>query len=298
MANNPPLTFKDRSFTPEEICLIQEVAGSCRGLSHQELANTICELLDWHRPNGGLKTWESRDLLRALEGAGLVRLPPRRPCGRPRGSRTSIPSTGLAEPQAKITGSVHDIAPIGLNLVQGPADRQLWRELVERYHPHGHRVPFGAHLRYLITLSKPPDAIAGAVQLSSPAWRLAPRDHWIGWTDLTRHQNLQRIVMNSRFLILPWVNVKNLASAVLAKLAREAPAAWKRAYGIEPVLLETLVEPDHPGTCYRAANWIALGETTGRGRQDRFHRREGLVPKGIFVYPLVRNARALLRGEG
>lgn len=93
-----------------------------------------------------------------------------------------------------------------------------------------------------------------------------------------------------------WVEVKNLASMVLGKVAREVPAHWKRAYGVEPCLFETFVEPGHAGTCYRAANWIALGNTTGRGRQDRTHRREGLVPKQVFVYPLVRNARETLRG--
>ncbi len=296
MAKTPPLTFKDRSFTPEEISVIQEVVGSCSGLSHQELANTICELLDWHRPNGGLKTWESRDLLCSLEQAGLVRLPPRRPCGRPRGSRTSIPTTGRADPQPKIVGTVRDIAPIGLRRVEDAEDRGLWRELIDRYHPQGHRVPFGAHLRYLITIANPQETTVGALQLSSPAWRLALRDQWIGWTDSQRQRNLQRIVNHSRFLLVPWVQIKNLASCVLGKVAREVPEVWKRAYGIEPVLFETFVDPSHAGSCYRAANWIALGKTAGRGRQDRHHRREGLSPKQVFVYPLVRNARAALRG--
>lgn len=296
MAQSPPLSFKDRSFTPAEISVIEEVVGSCPGLSHQELANTVCELLDWRRPNGGLKTWEARDLLEALERAGSLRLPPARPCGRPRGSRTSIPSTGLAQAQPRIVGTVGEVVPIDLRLVQSPGDRQLWRELVERYHPQGHRVPFGAHLRYLITIAKPPATVVGALQLSSPAWRLAPRDRWVGWTDKERRQHLQRIVNHSRFLILPWVEVKNLASTVLAKVAREAPIAWRHAYNVEPVLFETFVEPTHAGTCYRAANWIALGQTTGRGRQDRYHRRKGLAPKQVFVYPLVRDARAVLRG--
>lgn len=297
MAQSRPLTFKNRSFTPAEICLIEEVVGLCPGLSHQELANTICELLGWHRPNGGLKTWEARDLLRALERTDCLRLPPPRP-GRPRGSRTSVPTTGLAEPQPRITGTVRDVAPIRLRLVDSPTDRKLWRELIERYHPQGHRVPFGAHLRYLIEVAEPPGAIVGALQLSSPAWRLAPRDRWIGWSDPQRRRNLQRIVNHSRFLLLPWVEVRNLGSTVLAKVAREAPITWKRTYGIEPVLFETFVEPTHAGTCYRAANWIALGETTGRGRQDRYHRRENLAPKQVFVYPLVRNARTALRGLG
>lgn len=296
MAIDPALTFKDRRFTASELQLIQEIVATCTGLSRQELANTVCELLDWRRPNHGLKTWEARDLLAALDAAGHPRLPPPRPAGRPRGSRTGVPRTGQADPQPTLTGTARDVAPVTLRRVRRPEDRRLWRELVDRYHPQGHRVPFGAHLRYLIAIARPP-AVIGCLQLSSPAWTMAPRDRWIGWTDPARRRHLQRIVNQSRFLLVPWVEVNNLASAVLAQMARAFPADWQRAYGVQPVLLETLVEAGRPGTCYRAANWIALGQTTGRGRQDRHHRREGLAPKQVFVYPLVPGAREILRGE-
>lgn len=291
-----PITFKGRSFEPGEIELVREVVATCGGLSRQELANTLCELVDWRRPNLGLKTWEAEDFLERLEELGLVRLPALRRT-KPRGTPTRVPRTARGEPGTPIHASLRDLQPITLRLVAASDHRRLWRELVARYHPQGHRVPFGAHLRYLVEIARPTPTVVGCIQLSSPAWTMASRDRWIGWNDEQRRLNLQRIVNQSRFLILPWVEVRNLASAVLALMARTFLTDWQRAYAVEPVLLETLVDRDRLGTCYRAANWIALGETTGRGRQDRHHRREGLAPKQVFVFPLRPRAREILRGE-
>lgn len=288
--------FKDRAFSVAELRLIQEIVADHSGLSRQRLANTVCERLDWRRPHGGLKTWEAKELLALLEARGLLRLPPLRST-KPRGAHTSIPHTGLAEPGEPLVASLDELRPLTFRGVRSAEERRLWRELVARYHPRGHRVPFGAHLRWLVEVARPGARVVACVQLSSPAWRLAARDRWIGWDDRTRRQRLQRIVNHSRFLVLPWVAVPHLASHLLGQLARLAPEAWQEAYGVRPVLLETLVEVGRPGTCYRAANWLALGPTAGRGRMDRHHEREGLVPKQIFVYPLVAHARAILRGE-
>lgn len=296
MAEAEGIVFKARALAGEELGLIKDVVESCSGLSRQELANTVCELLDWRRPNGGLKTWECKDLLVELQDAGLLQLPPLRG-GRPRGSRTKVVRTGRGEPQEPLAGTVRDAAPLSLRQVADAPARQLWRELVERYHYLGHRVPFGAHLRYLVEAARPQPQVVGCLQLSSPAWRMAARDRWIGWSDEVRAQRLQRVVNNSRFLVLPWVKVNNLASAVLALMARQLPSEWQRAYGVRPLLIETLVDPDRfEGTCYRAANWIELGTTSGRGRDDRKHARRGHSPKRLFVYPLARNARQRLRG--
>ena len=150
-----------------------------------------------------------------------------------------------------------------------PAERLLFRELVGRYHYLGHTVPFGAHLRYLVFASRPRRAVVGCLQFSSPAWRMAARDGWVGWDDATRARNLQHVVNNSRFLLLPWVGVRNLASAVLSRGLGHLMVDWPRRYGLEPWLVETLVDPSrHHGGSYRAANWVALGATTGRGRMD------------------------------
>jgi len=291
------IQFKGREFSSSELKLIQEVVVSCVGLSRQELANTTCELLDWHRPNGGLKTWECKELLAQLESAGVVELPALR-AGRPRGSRTAVPRTRRGAIQQRIRVPLREVGAIELKQVTTDGERRLWRELVDRYHYLGNRVPFGAQLRYLIEIARPQPTVVGCLQLSSPAWKIAVRDRWIGWTEGQRRRSLQQIVSNSRFLLLPWVEVPHLASSVLARMIREFRADWERAYGVRPLLLETMVEVGrHTGTCYRAANWIELGLTQGRGRMDRKNQRQDVCPKKVFVYPLARRARSLLQGE-
>ena len=253
-------------------------------------------MLEWRRPNGGLKTWESKALLVELQDRGWLELPPLRR-SKPRGSRTRVSRSRQGEAQAPLEATVREVAPVIWRLVQEREERRLWRELVDRYHYLGHRVPFGAHLRYLVEVAHPRPAIVACVQLSSPAWKMAARDVWIGWEEATRQRHLQWIVNQSRFLILPWVQVRHLASHLLAQLARRVARDWEQAYGLEPWLMETLVDARRfSGTCYRAANWRYLGQTTGRGRMDRQHRRHGTAPKRIFVYPLIAHARAQLRG--
>lgn len=156
----------------------------------------------------------------------------------------------------------------------------------------GHKIPFGAHLRYLIRSAQ---GVIGSLQYSSPARRLKPRDQWIGWSDSIRKERLQQIVCNSRFLILPWVNVPNLASHILAKLARQIATDWYTSYRVEPLLLESMVDPARfHGTYYRAANWIEVGESSGRGRNDINHQRHGERPKRIWLYPLQNKAQQML----
>lgn len=296
MTEGATIEFKARRFRSSELELIRGVVASFPGLSRQELANTVCELVDWRRANGGLKTWECQELLEELESRRLVELPARRQT-KPLGSVTSVPRTGRGEPQEPIEGTVGEVGTVALRRVSSKEDRLLWRELVGRYHYLGHKVPFGAHLRYLIEIEQPV-AVVGCLQLSSPAWKMAARDRWIGWSDAVRQKNLQRVVNNSRFLLLPWVKVRNLASSVLAQMARELVSDWQRAYGVQPLLLETLVDTErYQGTCYRAANWLELGVTTGRGRNDRRTKRQRLVPKRVYVYRLVKGARSRLRGE-
>jgi hypothetical protein len=163
---------------------------------------------------------------------------------------------------------------------------------MERYHYLGCRVPFGAHLRYWVRNRQRELA---CLLWTSPAWKMKPRDVWIGWSDQQRQRNLQLIVNQGRFLILPWVRVKGLASKILAWSARRIAQDWQNHYGHRPLLLETLVDAHRfRGTCYRAANWIYVGQTTGRGRMDREHKADGQAIKDIYLYPLVRNARQRL----
>lgn len=288
------VVFKAKQWKPSEMELIEEVVSSCGGLSRQELASTVCELLDWRRENGRLKTWECKQLLETLEAQGRVELPALRPT-KPRGVTTRVPHTEQGQRGEPLCGTLREVAPVVLQAVLTDEQRRLWRELVGRYHYLGHKVPFGAHLRYLVWASHPQRSLIGCLQLSSPAWKMAPRDRWIGWGESTRRRNLQRIVNHSRFLLLPWVKIRNLASHILAKMVREFPSDWERVYGIRPVLVETLVDRQRfQGTCYRAANWHYLGITQGRGRMDHRHKRQGASPKDLFVYPLAPEFRQTL----
>lgn len=289
------LRFCGREVSESELSLMRGVVMQYPGLSRIELAATVCELLGWVRPGGAVKARECREWLEELELAGVLELPERR-AGRPRGASTLVPITTRGEPGHALAGSMANIAPLSLERVTGKDERLLWRELVGRYHYLGHAVPYGAQARYLVWATQPERAVVACVQLSSPAWRMAVRDRWIGWDDATRARGLQRLVCNSRFLIVPWVKVRNLASAILSMVARRVVEDWPQQYGVEPYLLETLVDQERfAGTCYRAAGWTSLGRTSGRGRMDRGHRREGLVPKTVFVYPLVWDAARRLR---
>ncbi len=291
------LSFCGRSLSAEELTLIQGIAEGFSGLGRTEIANTVCELLQWVRPTGKPKTVECRAFLESLQADGLIQLPALRAQRRSSERKPPAP-TLLGAPGAPMKGSLKEFGPLELEPVSSPTDQALWREWMQRYHYLGYRIPFGAHLRYFVRVMNPKPIRVGALQFSSPAWRMAARESWIGWDDEARRRNLQRVVSNSRFLILPWVRIRNLASSALALAARRLPDDWQARYRIRPALLETLVDPARfAGTCYRAANWIEVGRTTGRGRQDRKHLRHGACPKTIFLYPLTPQARQELGME-
>ena len=158
------------------------------------------------------------------------------------------------------------------------------------------RVPVGANLRYLVRSQRAPDRVLACMLWTSPAWKMAVRDRWIGWNDEQRRRNLQLIVDNARYLILPWVHVRGLASKILSLCARQLPGDWEGRYGYRPLLLETLVDSKRfRATCYRAANWLALGQTQGRGRMDSLHTAQDRDPKEVYVYPLCRNVQKHLQ---
>lgn len=287
------LLFCGRPLSADELTLIQGIAKDFGSLGRTEIANTVCELLQMFRPTGKLKTVECRAFLETLEADGLLILPPRR--SQRRSERKLPPVTSLGAFGAPLEGALKEFQPLQLEPVRSQADQDLWREWMQRYHYLGYRIPFGAHLRYFVQVMAPQPVRVGALQFSSPAWRMAARDQWIGWSDQARRRNLQQVVCNSRFLILPWVRIRNLASSALALAARRLPDDWQGTYRIRPVLLETLVDPARfSGTCYRAANWSEVGRTSGRGRQDRDHQRHDASPKTIFLSPLAADARSRL----
>jgi hypothetical protein len=193
-----------------------------------------------------------------------------------------------------LAGALDQYRPIRLELIEDAGQRRLFREYLDRYHYLGYRAPYGAQLRYWV---RPPQSDLpplAALLFTSAAWRMAPRDRFIGWSEPIRERHLPLVVNHSRFLILPWAQIPNLASHILSQAARQLPSDWLARYGVEPVLLETLVDPArYRGVCYRAANWIEVGMTQGRGRMDRSGHAQG-VPKQIFLYPLQRHWRERL----
>jgi len=287
--------FCGQDVSDRQIGEIAEITKTFPRLSRTELANTICELFSWKRPNGRLKSVECRLFLEDLAEKGIICLPECRKQYANKGM-AKIPRTKKGDSQPAICAKLKELSPISLIRVENQQQRQLWYEHIDRRHYLGYQLPFGAQLRYFIK-SAATDDILGCFQFSSPAWKMAPRDRWIGWSDGARKVNLQKIINNSRFLILPWVEVKNLASSALCLAVRSVPEDWKLLYGYRPVLMETLVDRSRfKGTCYRAANWIHIGETTGRGRMDRDNMRQGMAVKEIYVYPLASRFRQELMG--
>jgi hypothetical protein len=277
------LTFCGRELKPEELDLIRQITREFSTLSLTELAHTVCELLEWRRPNGGLKSRECYLFLLALHSRGwLPWLSPPPKKLRPRAAVWDE----LSDAPASLSGSIGDYLPVQLQLLDSSHDRRLFRQYIQRYHYLGYKVPYGAQLRYFVRSLKPPCPVLACLLFTSAAWKMAPRDAYIGWNQTARQANLPLVVNHSRFLILPWVRVPNLASHILSLAARQLPRDWLAAYRAQPVLLETLVDGTrYHGGCYRAANWTEVGLTQGRGRMDRSGKAQG-VCKHIFLFPL------------
>jgi len=285
------LSFCGRELKPEELDLIRQITRDFSTLSLTELAFTVCELLEWRRPNGGLKSAECYDFLQALHGRGWLpwlSLQPKKL--RPRSTQWDERS----DTQAPLNGSIGDHLPVQLQLLDNSDDRRLFRQYIQRYHYLGYKVPYGAQLRYFVRSLEPPCPLLACLLFTSAAWKMAPRDAYIGWSQAAHQANLPLVVNHSRFLILPWVRVPNLASHILSLAARQMPLDWLAAYRAQPVLLETLVDATrYHGGCYRAANWTEVGLTQGRGRMDRSGKAQG-VRKHIFLFPLHRHWRERL----
>lgn len=287
------LKFCGREFSAQDVCLIREVVEACAGISRLELAQTVCELLEWKRPGGGLKARECGDLLERLESQGVLRLPKKKSCISVT-PRKRIEPAKEEEVHSELTGSGEEFAPLDIELVESREQRLLFEELLSRYHYLGYAIPYGARLQYLVYVSRPRREVVGCVQFSSPAWRMKVRDQWIGWDDRTRQLRLQNIVNNSRLLLV--ARIRNLASMALSCALKCLRADWYRQYGVDPLLVETLVDRKRfYGGCYRAANFIVLGETSGRGRMDRGHQRHGAEVKTVMIYPLVKDAADRLK---
>lgn len=290
-----PEIMSGREFTIREIREIQETVRDFRHLSWSELVFTVCEHLEWVTEAGHYKYNSCRNALDKMEALGLIQLPERRTGRGGQGRTLPIAPSAATAPEDEIGCSLQDLAPIEVLPVYERGERRLWDEYVDRYHPLRYKRPFGAHQRYFVVGRE--GRKLGCLMFAASAWALAERDAWIGWTRDDRSQRLKLVVGNTRMLLFPWVRVKCLASKALSLAASRIREDWQQRYGYRPVLLETFVEVErYRGTCYRAANWIYVGQTQGRGRMDR-HTQYLSTVRAIYVYPLEREFRQILRGE-
>lgn len=278
-----------RPFTPEEIERIRNLIAAHPSARRAELSRRVCEMLGWLKPDGKLKAMSCRVAMLRMQRDGLITLPA--PRHRHGNGRRRFALTSRSEPEFPLEAPVQALGPLELCCVNTAKDSSLWNELIERYHYLRYTPLPGAQLRYLATSQ---GRLLAALGFGAAAWKVAPRDRFIGWTHHQRPRGLHLIVNNARFLILPWVRSKNLASTLLALAAKRLPEDWQLRYGYRPVLLETFVDSQRfRGTCYRAANWLPVGRTQGRGKLDRYNRRT-LPVKDIFLYPLAKDFRQVL----
>ncbi len=278
-----------RDFSPADIQTIRDLIGQNPKLLRSPLSRRLCELFGWFKPNGELKDMTCRVALLRMHDQGLITLPASRiPAAR---RRPDFPATPASDPQSLLLQPVHEIGPLTLRLVATAPVSRLWNEYVQRYHYLGYTAMSGSQLRYNVYAG---DKLVALLSFGASAWKLAGRDSFIGWQSAQRLKNLQLVVNNARFLILPWIQCKGLASKILSIVNRQLPIDWQQRYGFKPVLLETFVECErHRGTSYKAANWINVGKTVGRGKKSRVHHQ--IVPiKDIWLYPLRKNFRSVL----
>lgn len=278
-----------REFSDADIACIRRITEEEPSRTRRAISLLVCEALSWRKPDGGWKQMSCRVALLRMQADGLLRLPTPRHGGS--NGRRYLRRTLGAEPQPPIcepAGQLHDLQ---LKLVSAGPESLLWNEYVERYHYLGyHKLP-GAQLRYFAQTQGKRVALLG---FGAAAWKTSPRDVFIGWTPARRERRLHLVVNNARFLILPWVSSRHLASKLLGMAARRLPDDWQHRYGYRPVLLETFVEKRRfAGTCYKAANWLCVGDTQGRGKLDTAHART-LPLKSVWVYPLSPHFRQLL----
>ena len=279
-----------RDFTNKELDQIRSLIKENPQFHRAKLSREVCQMLQWLKPDGKLKDMSCRVAMLRMQEDGLIELP--EPL-RAKAVIRKIEFTPVTDPQDSILCPVNRLPHLQLQMVN-KANSSLWNEYVERYHYLGYTPLPGAQLRYFITANGQILALTG---FGAAAWQTSPRDKFIGWDHEQRKRNLHLIVNNARFLILPWVQSKNLASKILALNARQLPYDWEEKYNIKPVLMESFVEKNRfAGTCYKAANWCNVGQTKGRGKLGPPGKIS--VPiKDVWLYPLNKNFRALLKND-
>jgi len=284
------LNYRGRAISGQDAAFIQALIDAHPGSSRRALSSLLCQAWDWRQANGQLRDMVCRSLMLELHRAGHIELPPVR-------FRPPNNAVKRRKPMARVVDAsplstrLSELLPLDVRQVRHTAEEPLFSALVEAHHYLGYTQPVGEHLKYLVWAQDRPIA---CLAWSSAPRHLGPRDRFIGWPTEARRRNIRFIAYNTRFLILPWVEVPNLASHLLGRMARMLAADWERVYGHPVYYLETFVDPGRfRGTCYRAANWICLGLTTGRGKDAR-SKQPNRPRKEILGYPLTPHFRPLL----
>lgn len=285
-----PLKLEGRVFTQEDVAVISRIVAANSASTRAALSRIVCDELNWAHADGRIKETRCRVAMLRMHEKGLISLPEAR---RNPQKKTGYVPTPETDPATELFDGVKGLLPIDFTIVdrKTPKLSNKWNTYMDRYHYLGYRATSGHQIRYLIS-SKGRDL--ALFNFSSPAWKVQSRDQLIGWSPEVREKNLKYIINNSRFLILPWVKSKNLASWILGAIKRRVHQDWENRYGYHPVLMETFVDTEKfKGTCYKAANWDSIGKTQGRGKYDRFSKKE-LSIKELFVTPLQENWKDIL----
>jgi hypothetical protein len=286
-----PITVRKRTITKADVELIQGTVKEYWDKGRTQISEILCKKWKWVQPNGQLKDMACRELLLTLKRKGLITLPPRFNSAHNDKRNRSIPVVQID--QTPLNGKLSDFPPVKLKLIRNTPLEPLYNSLVQQHHYLGYRQIVGNHLKYIAFIENRPVACLG---WGSAAWSVKSRDSLIGWDKATKENNLHFVVNNTRFLILPWVTLKFLASKVLALNAKRISHDWLRVYNHPIYLLETFVEKDRfKGTCYKASNWIPVGQTKGTAKRGHDHLFHGNI-KDVYLYPLRNDFRKKLIG--
>jgi hypothetical protein len=283
-------SYRHRVVTDSDLTFIRELIAEHPKASRRELSKKLCQAWNWVQANGALRDMICRGLMLQLHREGLIELPPVRQVPNNPLARRSQPAVVSVE-AVPLHASLASIQPLELRQVRRTAEEVLFNSLLEQHHYLGYTQPVGEHLKYLVYAKERPIA---CLAWSSAPRHLGSRDRFIGWSAEARRKNIRLLAYNSRYLILPWVVVPHLASHVLSRIARVLCGDWERMYAHPIYFLETFIDPQRfHGTCYRAANWIRLGVTTGRGK-DAPSMKPTRPIKEVLGYPLVKDFRQRL----
>lgn len=285
------IRYHGRSVSRDEIRFIRDLIARHPQVSRWRLSKLLCEAWGWCYADGTLRDVYARGFMLSLHRDGHIELPERKKAPRKHPGRRRRPATDILLDRRPICGALNELEPLSLRQVRRLGDEPLFDGLIELHHYLRYTQAVGEQLKYLVYAGDRPVA---CLAWSSAPWHMGPRDRFIGWTPAVRRRNLHLLAYNTRFLILPWVQVPHLASHILGRMARCLSADWETLYGHPVYYLETFVDRERfAGTCYRAANWRCLGQTTGRGIKDKAH-NVTLSIKDVLGYPLRRDFRRRL----